>query len=101
MGFKKNWKKFRKKLESLSMKEKALFFLYMIIIYLALFFLYMGDTKQTILYKSPSGEILCKEIYINGELNSSPCPEKYKNNNNNRLYDDKINFSEINISQGR
>ena len=63
-----------KKLNGLSPKKKALLLLCMLLILSSLYFLTTITRIETVDYLR-HGEVLCTETYVNGELNSSPCPQ--------------------------
>jgi len=46
----------------------------MSIILMGLFFLSNIDNIKTIKYKQ-YGQVMCEEVYVNGNLNTSPCPQ--------------------------
>ena len=90
-------KKIEEKFKNLTIKQKILFFIYIIIIYLVLFFLYTSETKQIIEYSAVGVDYTCKEVYINGKLQGNPCPDFFKkkedNSTKNIFNVSKLNFS--------
>ena len=70
----KDFDKLNNKLNNLSMKSKILLLLFSVLILGALFYITTVDKIETVDY-TRYGELLCSEIYVNGELNTSPCPQ--------------------------
>lgn len=62
------------KINSLSKTKKIILIVSMLAILFALFLISTIDRVDKFEYKR-FGEVLCTETYINGKLNSTPCPQ--------------------------
>ena len=67
-----------KKLDKLTKKQKIITFISLLAILLSLVYIATIDTIKVVEYKNKAGDVLCTETYVNGELNTSPCPQRNK-----------------------
>lgn len=64
----------KEKLQNLSKVKKVVVLILMISILASLIYISTIDKVETFKYKR-YGEVVCKETYVNGELNTTPCPQ--------------------------
>lgn len=67
-------KEFNEKLDNLTIKNKLGIMFCLFFIFGSLYFMSTIDTIETVTYFN-HGEIVCKETYINGDINGSYCKE--------------------------
>ena len=78
-------KKLKEKIENLTKTQQFLVLLLLIIMLGGLIYLTTIDVIQKVEY-SQHGAVVCSEIYINGKLNGTPCPQNPKYNEEGEWY---------------
>lgn len=77
-----------KKLNTMSTGKKVLVICFLLLILGSIYYLTTIDRIETVDYKK-YGKVMCTEVYVNGELNTTPCTEFYPGanrwNNNEQL----------------
>jgi hypothetical protein len=82
------------KIDKLSFKHKIFVFIFLLLILCSLFFMSTLDVVEEVSYKK-FDKVLCTEIYINGVLNSSPCPQNTLYFPKENTYDFNFNFTNL------
>ncbi len=67
-------KKFNKKIADMSIGRKIMLIILMMIVGVSLFFLLTADVVQVFTYTQYGVEV-CNETYINGIIQTDPCPQ--------------------------
>lgn len=77
------------KIKNLTPHKQVYFFLCLVIVFVSLYYMTTINRIDTIQYKRPySDVVLCEETYINGVLNTTPCPQ-----NSKYYFNDNVNIT--------
>ena len=66
-------------IDKLPKKKQHLLLLYLLIMFIALFYISTLDRYDTIQYKDIQGNVICEENYVNGKIINGYCPQNTRN----------------------